>query len=190
MLAVSRSYARYFAKLRAQMRIELKQLTAKLGITSVYVTHDQEEALSLSDKVVVMDNGEILQQSDPYTVYYRPANTFVGDFMGASNILQVDNVRPAQKEGRTVVEAENGESITCTGSLHSQGPWTVAIKSIHLNLTAEPLVSGTNVWPTEVQSRIFLGDVVEYQLDWHGITLRARELSIHLFEETQPAFPR
>ena len=78
------------AKLRAQMRIELKQLTAKLGITSVYVTHDQEEALSLSDKVVVVDNGEILQQSDPYTVYYRPANTFVGDFMGASNILLRD----------------------------------------------------------------------------------------------------
>jgi iron(III) transport system ATP-binding protein len=76
------------AKLREQMRLELVRLQHEVGITSIYVTHDQTEALVMSDRVVVMDHGVIQQIAAPQTIYGHPANTFVAKFIGAANILQ------------------------------------------------------------------------------------------------------
>jgi len=75
-------------KLRKAMQIELKQLQVQVGITFIYVTHDQEEALTMSDRIAVMNKGVILQLGDPVTLYERPANRFVADFIGESNFLQ------------------------------------------------------------------------------------------------------
>jgi iron(III) transport system ATP-binding protein len=75
------------AKLREQMRLELRGLQKRLGITTIYVTHDQEEAMSLSDLIVVMRQGEVLQVSDPESVYFRPASLAVAAFCGSPNIL-------------------------------------------------------------------------------------------------------
>ena len=74
-------------KLRQEMQIELKNLHSRLGITFIYVTHDQEEALTMSDKIVVMNQGTILQQGTPIDIYNEPANAFVADFIGESNIF-------------------------------------------------------------------------------------------------------
>ncbi len=74
-------------KLRKDMQVELKNIQQKLGITFIFVTHDQEEALSMSDKVVVMDNGKIQQIGTPQDIYNEPKNAFVADFIGESNIL-------------------------------------------------------------------------------------------------------
>ena len=74
-------------KLRKQMQVELKRLQKKLGITFVYVTHDQEEALTMSDRVVVMDGGKIQQVGTPKDIYNEPQNAFVADFIGESNIV-------------------------------------------------------------------------------------------------------
>jgi spermidine/putrescine transport system ATP-binding protein len=74
-------------KLRKAMQIELKQLQVQVGITFIYVTHDQEEALTMSDQIAVMNNGVILQLGDPVTLYERPVNRFVADFIGESNFL-------------------------------------------------------------------------------------------------------
>jgi len=76
------------AKLREQMRVELVRLQKEVGITSLYVTHDQSEALVMSDRVVVMDKGVIQQIGDPQTIYARPANTFVANFIGVANLMQ------------------------------------------------------------------------------------------------------
>ncbi|MGH7312767.1 MAG: ABC transporter ATP-binding protein [Candidatus Rokuibacteriota bacterium] len=76
------------AKLREQMRVELVRLQHDVGITSVYVTHDQTEALVMSDRVVVMDKGVIQQVGDPQTIYARPANAFVANFIGVANLLE------------------------------------------------------------------------------------------------------
>jgi iron(III) transport system ATP-binding protein len=76
------------AKLREQMRIELVRLQHEVGITSIYVTHDQAEALVMSDRVVVMDKGVIQQVGDPETIYARPANAFVANFIGVANLLE------------------------------------------------------------------------------------------------------
>lgn len=75
-------------KLRKDMQVELKNIQQRLGITFIYVTHDQEEALSMSDKIVVIDHGEIQQIASPITIYNEPANAFVADFIGESNILE------------------------------------------------------------------------------------------------------
>ena len=75
-------------KLRKQMQIELKRLQKKLGITFVYVTHDQEEAMTMSDRIAVMRDGVILQMGAPMEIYERPATRFVADFIGESNVLE------------------------------------------------------------------------------------------------------
>ena len=76
------------AKLRGEMRIELKELQRRLGITSVYVTHDLEEALAISDRIVVMRDGVIEQDGTPGEIYDRPRNTFVADFVGSANLIR------------------------------------------------------------------------------------------------------
>src|SRR6185437_11760238 len=76
------------AKLREQMRVELVRLQKEVGITSIYVTHDQSEALVMSDRVVVINNGVIQQIGDPQTIYARPANTFVANFIGVANLME------------------------------------------------------------------------------------------------------
>src|SRR6266478_7370443 len=73
------------AKIRVQVRAEIRKLQQELGITTVYVTHDQEEALSLADRVAVMRDGQVLQLAPPKTLYERPANRFVADFVGTNN---------------------------------------------------------------------------------------------------------
>ena len=75
------------AKIRERTRIELKSLLSKIGITSVYVTHDQEEAFLMSDRIVVMNEGKIMQHDTPYNIYHSPANKFVASFVGKSNLI-------------------------------------------------------------------------------------------------------
>ncbi len=82
------------AKLRLRLRAELKALQRQLGITTVYVTHDQEEALSLSDQVVVLDKGRVQQADAPEDIYQRPANRFVAEFVGQANLLPVSALEP------------------------------------------------------------------------------------------------
>ncbi|MCX8063448.1 MAG: ABC transporter ATP-binding protein, partial [Anaerolineales bacterium] len=75
-------------KLRTQMQVELRQLQQSLGITAIFVTHDQEEALTLADRIAVMDQGRICQVGEPSAVYERPASLFVSNFLGQSNIFR------------------------------------------------------------------------------------------------------
>ena len=85
-------------KLRKEMQLELKELQIQLGITFIYVTHDQEEALTMSDRIAVMDRGFVLQVGDPVTIYERPQTRFVADFIGESNFLsaKVDSAEPGR----------------------------------------------------------------------------------------------
>jgi len=93
------------AKLRAQMRIELKRLRERVATTSIYVTHDQVEAMTLGDRVVVMRDGRILQQATPLEIYTRPADRFVAGFIGAPAMNFID-VTLARVDGRLTAEAE------------------------------------------------------------------------------------
>jgi iron(III) transport system ATP-binding protein len=94
------------AQLREQMRLEIRALQQRLGITTVYVTHDQEEAMVLSDEIAVMHEGRLLQRADPQTIYARPATRTVAAFFGAPNLLPA-KVRDVRREaGGTVVRVD------------------------------------------------------------------------------------
>jgi spermidine/putrescine transport system ATP-binding protein len=102
------------AKLRRSLKVELKALQEKVGITFLYVTHDQEEALTMSDRLAVMRDGKIVQIGAPSEVYEEPADTYVADFLGVSNLMEVDIVergpgsRCQAKLGETVLTVEHG----------------------------------------------------------------------------------
>jgi len=107
-------------KLRKAMQIELKQLQLQVGITFIYVTHDQEEALTMSDRIAVMNRGVILQLGDPVTLYERPANRFVADFIGESNFLEGISVGSEGKKtrlqiGETRVDVAGGTRSVQSG---------------------------------------------------------------------------
>jgi iron(III) transport system ATP-binding protein len=171
------------AKLRNQMRNELKQLQERLGITSIYVTHDQEEALSMADRIIVMNNGQVEQEGDPLSIYYEPATPFVADFIGSSNIVLGERVDEPIGPGLVAVRLDNGGIIVCDAKDVESNRLAVAIKSVHLKLTHCAPPEAVNAWEVRVTRRSFAGDFVEYRLDWKGQPLLCRGLPDELVEE-------
>ena len=148
-------------KLRKQMQIELKRLQKKLGITFVYVTHDQEEAMTMSDRIAVMRDGVILQMGAPMEIYERPATRFVADFIGESNVLEgrVTGV----KEGVLSVETPAG-GVRCWGQGFGVGDaLCVAIRPEYLRISREP-VDGFSL-PATVKDFIYMGALIKTSLD-------------------------
>ena len=103
------------AKLREELRFEIKSLVRRMGITSVYVTHDQAEAMVISDRIAVMDSGNVVQVGTAHEIYERPANKFVADFIGTMNFMsgKVVEVLP---DGAVHVRTEFSDKILCTAS--------------------------------------------------------------------------
>jgi spermidine/putrescine transport system ATP-binding protein len=160
-------------KLRKEMQLELKALQREVGITFVYVTHDQEEALTMSDVIVVMRDGLIQQQGDPTVLYERPVNRFVADFIGASNFFDATVVEGADAAGWVTVKT--GRGVTMRGMLTDPGARpgsgdavTVATRPERLQVvpgdeasTAEPGLSQVR---GRVQQGTYLGDQTEYRV--------------------------
>ncbi|HET89593.1 MAG TPA: ABC transporter ATP-binding protein [Chloroflexi bacterium] len=125
-------------KLRKAMQLELKALQHRIGITFVYVTHDQEEALTMSDRIAVMNGGRVLQIGTPEEIYERPANRFVADFIGETNFLegQVTAGRP----GEATVQVEDSLTIPVSAdkAVGKRDVVTVAIRPEKISLHAEP----------------------------------------------------
>ena len=112
------------AKLRRSLKVELKALQERVGITFLYVTHDQEEALTMSDRLAVMNAGQIVQIGAPRTIYEEPADTYVADFLGVSNLMEVDVVergpgsRCSVKVGESALDVERGD-VDALGTAHA-----------------------------------------------------------------------
>jgi iron(III) transport system ATP-binding protein len=151
------------ARLREQMRVELKKITKAAGLTTLYVTHDQAEALSLGDKVCVMHGGEILQVAPPHEVYARPANLFVAQFVGEMNFVKGKVKGPAQ------VECSLGNlSIPVADGLSPETPVTLAIRPEHVQL-GSPDGSLTSLTGT-VTSKNYLGDTALLEVEVNGVS--------------------
>ncbi len=155
------------ARLREQMRVELKKITKAVGVTTLYVTHDQAEALSLGDKVCVMHEGEIIQMAPPHEVYAKPANLFVAQFVGEMNFVKATVTGPGQ------VESSLGPiRVSVPAGVKAGAPVTLAIRPEHVKLTANN-GSCTTLQGT-IASKNYLGDAALIEIEVNGITLMAK----------------
>jgi iron(III) transport system ATP-binding protein len=163
------------AQLRDEMRSELKRLQSKIGITTVYVTHDQSEALALSDQIAVIDQGRIRQVGSPQDIYFRPASPFVARFVGATNLLTGRLTRTAN--GRGDVEVVGQRTITCLVPAAISDPASVSVsirpESIRiLPRAAEPAAAGDNCLPGKIAGVVFLGATRRVDVAVDGVTLQ------------------
>jgi iron(III) transport system ATP-binding protein len=161
------------AKLRDDMRFELKRLQRELGITSVYVTHDQVEALAMSNKVAVMRDGKIEQVGAPREVYERPGSRFVADFIGTSNFI--DGVVQAKEGSSYRVATDDGVLTVPSDAAFDVGSRVVvAARPEHIEITPGVNGAGPNVWNGRIEVRSFLGEVVDHVVSVGSRELRAR----------------
>jgi iron(III) transport system ATP-binding protein len=162
------------ATLRERMRRELKDLQRHTGITFVYVTHDQGEALAMSDRIAVLRGGTLQQYGTPLDIYERPANRFVADFMGAANLLE-GRVEQAES-GQCVVALDGGGRFTAA-LRHAAGPGDAVALMLRPEdvamLHAEPAAAGNSLRATVLDSTL-LGAVLEYRLQAGPLVLRAQ----------------
>jgi iron(III) transport system ATP-binding protein len=156
------------ARLREQMRVELRKITKSIGVTTLYVTHDQAEALSLGDRVCVMNAGEILQIAPPHEVYERPASLFVAQFVGEMNFVKGTveaKDRVASRLGAIAVAVPNGSN--------DGAAVTLAIRPEHVQVSA---ARSDTVASTlgKVTSKNYLGDASLLEVEVNGVTLLAK----------------
>jgi iron(III) transport system ATP-binding protein len=153
------------AKIRIQVRAEIRKLQKELGITTVYVTHDQEEALTLSDRIAVFNRGKILQIGPPKALYERPENRFVADFIGINNLVEgtVESVDAAQQRLR--VSTGIGELSAVTNGRFSPGDrCIVSVRPENADIDGEP-ASGCNLAQGHIAFAAYLGNALRYDVD-------------------------
>jgi ABC-type Fe3+/spermidine/putrescine transport system ATPase subunit len=163
------------AGLRDRMRFELVELQRRLGQTSLYVTHDQSEAMLMSDRIILMRNGEMIQSGTPRDLYDRPASRFAAEFIGNANILDGTVVRAAP-DGQALVALGGGLQLegcfSWPGTARPSGPVLVCIRAESIEPVA-PGEAGPNCLDAEVLSVSFLGSVVSCRLRIGEAELRA-----------------
>jgi iron(III) transport system ATP-binding protein len=164
------------AKLREQMRVELKRLQRSLGVTTVYVTHDQSEALALSDKIAVFSAGRIVQQGTPQEIYRRPGSQFVADFVGSANFFHGTVAGQGDDTATATVDTPHG-TIRCRFSDQVQPGQAVVVtaRPEDLVISEKHPGDGLNVFAGKVAHRVFLGEVTDYFVDLgEGREIRVR----------------
>jgi spermidine/putrescine transport system ATP-binding protein len=155
------------AKLRKALQIELKALQEEVGITFIYVTHDQEEALTMSDRLAVMSNGRIEQIGSPAEVYEEPSTAYVADFLGVSNLMA------ALGEGGGRMRLGDFQFTATHGDLGAQGPVRVVIRPERVSVEDHG-TPGDNRIPGMVERVLYVGSVIQILVHLaHGETLQA-----------------
>jgi iron(III) transport system ATP-binding protein len=185
------------AKVRARLRHEIKDLQQKLGVTTIMVTHDQEEALTMADRIVVMNHGVVEQIGSPEEIYGEPASPFVADFIGTMNFAPAEIARPGRvRLGTVELEADDAD-------LPAGTPVTLAIRPEDIIAPAEAAPAderiGGNIVPAMLGDFEFLGYFVRADLKLPGLAEgalrcdlshnRIRRLGMHAGQEVQVAFP-
>jgi iron(III) transport system ATP-binding protein len=166
------------AKLREEMRLELKRLQHELGITTVFVTHDQAEALVLSDAIAVLREGRMEQIGPPREIYSRPASRFVADFIGAANLMD-GRIEHRGPDGFYAVRASAGSlRATSPTELPPGAGVTIVVRPEHVSI-APGGGSPANGWHGVVAAQAFLGDAVEHVIRVGELELRARGHPTH-----------
>jgi spermidine/putrescine transport system ATP-binding protein len=142
-------------KLRREMQLELKRIQQTTGTTFVYVTHDQEEALTMSDRIAVMDGGVVQQVDAPRVLYEHPATAFVADFIGTSNLLSLDGA--ALRDGVAVLDLGDGMRIVADGAAAAAGS-RITVRPEKIRIGGELDGDGSRV-PGRVVEQVYLGSL-------------------------------
>ncbi len=147
------------AKLRVQMRTVIKKLQRRLGITTIYVTHDQEEALAISDRIAVMKDGQVMQVNVPSEIYTHPENQFVAGFIGVSNFINCTIDSNTAGPVNAVVTPEFSVPMQLAGPFHGEAV---------ISARPEQLLFSETGIPGKVLFSTFLGDFIEYEIEIEG----------------------
>jgi ABC-type Fe3+/spermidine/putrescine transport system ATPase subunit len=166
--------------LREETRGELRELVARLGLTAVYVTHDQEEAYALCDRMGVMDAGRILQTGTPREIYEHPEQLAVARFMGRNNLIRVMRLSAMQGSLAQFKTLAGGQTLTANATGYAlppiNQPCTLAIRPEHLRINDDE-ATGENVLRARVHEINFAGATTNVWLDANGLQLEALQLS-------------
>ena len=176
LLLLDEPLANLDAQVRESVRFEIKELQKKTKVTTIYVTHDQAEAMVLSDNVVVIENGILVQQGPPTEIYCSPKSKFVAGFIGMSNFISGEISKV--EEGCPIVRIHGGKEVRC-GELAATGldlgePVLLCIRPEDFELHLELPEEDGDVWKAKVKNVAFLGNIVMYWVEVAGNTLRVQ----------------
>jgi iron(III) transport system ATP-binding protein len=162
------------AKLREQMRTEIRELQRRLGMTALYVTHDQAEALSMSDRIAVMLAGKIVQEGPPREIYHAPATRFVADFVGTSNALSATVIARGD-DGRMILETRAGRlQARCPAQVAIGDAVTIAVRPEDVAIRRSAGEAGGALAAT-VRRVVFFGDYLDCELEAGGSAIVVRQ---------------
>ncbi|WP_070000817.1 ABC transporter ATP-binding protein [Cellulosilyticum sp. I15G10I2] len=164
------------AKLRVEMRSAIRDIQKEVGITTVYVTHDQEEALAISDRIAVMKDGVIQQIGKPHQIYIRPSNVFVSTFIGHSNLFRG---RLFNNGGEAEITFENSYKIKMNNLLHrdkEEIPVVISVRPEEFSISEQGLA-------VKIKSRTFLGKYVNYEVEFDEEMLLPGQPSIEFSQD-------
>jgi len=154
--------------LRSEMQIELKRIQRDVAITTIFVTHDQEEALTMSDRIGILNEGRLVQEGTPHEVYERPETVFTARFLGDANILS----GRVSDDGIELADGTRIRSASPPGPLGGAVTCAVRAEKILLRTETAPEADGGNAITARVQRHVFAGNSLTYLVDWAGETLK------------------
>jgi len=177
------------AKLRSEMRVELRELQRRLDVTALYVTHDLEEALAMSDRIVVMRDGAIEQSGTPAEIYSYPRTAFVADFVGSANLVSGEVLADVTANGVVGIKTPGGAVLQGATRGRPVGKEaTLSLRTVHVSLSATRPPGAVNVWPVTVIRSVFLGDITQIHVAWDDRELIVRQASASELATGQAAF--
>jgi ABC-type Fe3+/spermidine/putrescine transport system ATPase subunit len=181
------------AKLREELRFEIKSLVRRMGITSVYVTHDQAEAMVISDRIAVMDSGNVVQIGNAQEIYQKPANRFVADFIGTMNFMSGKVIEILSNNNEVNVRTEFSEKLLCTepvGRAVKTGEEVYAsIRPEDVKiLDAPPQAGEDNIIKGAIAHRAYLGNFLYFFVNANGTMIRVQVSHNVPLEEGQEVY--
>ncbi len=166
------------AKLREELRFEIKSLVRRMGITAVYVTHDQAEAMVISDRIAVMDSGNVVQIGNPRDIYQEPANRFVADFIGTMNFMSGEIVVVLENQNAVSVRTEFSDKLVCvTPDDTAAAPGTKVYASIRpedIEVFAEAPQATENVFKGKIVHKAYLGNFLFFFVSVNDTMIRVQ----------------
>lgn len=160
-------------KIRKHMQFELKKIQKSVGITFIYVTHDQEEALTLSDRIAIMNEGELIQVDSPEKIYLNPKSKFVADFIGEANIIEGKIISKEKDKLRIDIKAEKDILVSGQYEIISGNDVCIVVRPEDIKILTEDNINNFNIISGKIRDIIFKGVGILYNIELrNGIIIR------------------